>query len=533
MALFTPLGFDGILESPEVLKESIAISADGNYSVSSSPGRGTVLEHNVEGGGRPIQLFPFEADVVGFYGRDTSLIAVAHDDTLRIINLHRMEVTFTVKIRPGGLFVPRSGNSGYIGVVSPQGSAYVIEDTGESHATPLKVTDDYDVLWSSQAYPVGFTWSDDNAAYIYIRSQPDADNDEGATISSQHGINLFTVWRNDSKKRAEAYLSTYDEPHILKRLWSENSKSHMENVVSLPEGAVIDNLVLFSSGRPVIAAGYHQGRSIAEIIPPQKNLVPILHRLVTDETKSVTATCMGAKSFVSWTQTPVTPAVPAVTNYPIPGMPRYEIKGGRPQYTKLKTGKKVSFTIPRTNVPRSIPIKNTTDGMVYYRWVSPYPEKDATADTAVILLDKQGVVSAGEYSPTVKMLYDLGIPTAIVPVISTGDDMLPDTTLDAIDVAHHILDTYGAKNVCILAEGEMVQAAFDALVKRKSPIRNVIAYHADPAMMTKKVLKKRATTVVCDSYEESKKFPPEVHTVVLGNGRQRDLDVVDAVIKSV
>lgn len=131
------------------------------------------------------------------------------------------------------------------------------------------------------------------------------------------------------------------------------------------------------------------------------------------------------------------------------------------------------------------------------------------------------------------MMYDLNIPVAIVPVITTGADMISDTTLDVIDVAHDILDRHGAKNVCILAEGDMIPAAFAALLKRKSPIRNVIAYHAEPEHFSKKIIKRHATTVICDTYEQSQKFDDDVHTVILGNGRQRDIDIVNAVAKAV
>lgn len=529
MAL-TPLGFDNILEAPAVLKDSIAVSSSGEYAVSSSPGKGTFLEHKVEGGGKGVRLFPFTADAAGFFGRDITLIAIAHEDTLRIVNLHKMEVVSTVKIRPGGLYVPHSGNSGFIGVVSPQGSAYIIEDNGDTYSTPLRVGENYDVLWSSQAYPVGYTWNDDSAAYVYIRSTPD---DDGATISSTHGMNLFAVWKNDAKNRAEVYITTYDEPHILKRVYSNNGNAVVENVMELPEGAILDNLVLFGSGRPALAVGFHQGRSIAEIIPPKKALSSILHRIVTNEEKSVTAMCMGVSSYVSWTQTPITPAVPSVTNYSIPGRPRYEIYGGRPQYTELKTGAEVSFSVPRTNITRSIPIKNNPSASVYYRWVSPLPEVGYTAETAIIIVDKEGLVSAGEYSPTVKMIYDLNIPVAIIPVIGVDDDVLDDVAMDIFDVAGDIIDKSLAKNVCVLAEGELNTSAIKALTMRKSRVRNVIAYHCKPEYITKKAHKKHAVTVVCDTDDEANAFNDDVPVRVIGQGRQGEIDLIDIVSKAV
>lgn len=529
MAL-TPLGFDNILESPAVYKDSIAVSASGEYSISSSPGRGTFLEHKVEGGGQGVRLFPFAADIAGFYGRDVTLIAIAHNDTLRIVNLHKMEVVSTVKIRPGGVFIPRSGNSGFIGVVSPHGAAYIIEDNGDTYSTPLTVGEDYEVLWSSQAQPVGYTWNDDIAAYIYIRSTPE---DEGATISSTQGMNLFTVWKNDAQNRSEVYITTYDEPNILKRVYSSAGKAVVENIVSLPHGAILDNVVLFGSGRPALVVGFHQGRSIAEVIPPEKALTPILYRLVTNEKRSITATCMGVSSYVSWTQTPITPAVPSVTNYSIPGRPRYEIHGGKPQYTQLKTGAEVSFTVPRTNVARSIPIKNNPHSHVYYRWVSPLPEVGYTADTALVIVDKEGLVSAGEYSPTVKMLYDLGIPVAIIPVVGVDDDVLDDVALDIVDVSKDIVSSALANDVCVLAEGEMIQSAFKALTTRKSPVRNVLAYHCKPDYITKKVLKKHAVTVVCDSDLEADKFGFDIPVRVIGEGRQKEIELIDIVTKAV
>lgn len=232
---------------------------------------------------------------------------------------------------------------------------------------------------------------------------------------------------------------------------------------------------------------------------------------------------MGALSYVSWTQTPITPAIPAITNYSLPGHPRYDIEEGKPRYTQLKTGSVVSFTMPRTNRPHTINIPG--GGHVYYRWVSPMAEKGFTAETALIVVDGNGTVSAGEYSPTVKMCYDLGIPVAVMPVTQQSDvkNTLEDTVMDIIDVADDIKKKNYAKNVTVLAEGELSQPALKTLSKRKTPIRNIVVYNPDVNVMkNKRQKKKHAITVVCDNEEQAQLYPQDITTRVIDSSSQEE-----------
>lgn len=79
----------------------------------------------------------------------------------------------------------------------------------------------------------------------------------------------------------------------------------------------------------------------------------------------------------------------------------------------------------------------------------------------------------------------------------------------------------------------MTQSALTALAMRKSPVRNVLAYHCDPSYITKKVQKKHATTVVCDNENEAEGFPANVPVRVLGEGREKEADLIDIITKAV
>lgn len=519
------IGFDNILDAPDVLKDSVAASSNGEYVVSSSVGRGTFLEHKVEGGGRSIKLFKTTADRVGFFGKSVDLVAVASGDTLRILHLHKMKVISTIKIRPFGLFVPASGNSTYIGVVSPKGKAYLVADDGEVVNTPLTVAPNYEVVWSSNVSPVGYTWNDENAAYIYIKS---TEEDKGATLSSTHGMSVFTTWYNRNQGRHEVYMVTFDEPHILKRVWAGDGEAHVDNVVVFRKGTILDNLVTMSNGRPSIAAGFHNGVSVARIIPPETRLATLLKNVITAEEKSTAAVCMGTSSYVSWTQTPITPAVPAIVNYSVPGRPRYEIYGGRPRYTQVKNNSEVDFTVPTTN---SIHTVLTSDHQkVTYRYVSPLPEQGYTSDVALVIVDEDGIVSAGSYSPTVKMCYELGIPVAILPVVSKGnlDHSIEDTALDLVDVSRDIVDSKLAKKVVVLSEGRISPAALHALTHKKSEVSSCILYHLPAGSIPKRLKKPERVTVVFDSKDEVTGEYSSVNSYVLSPQEElRQVDVID------
>lgn len=519
------IGFDNILEAPAVLKDSVAASSNGEYVISSSHGRGVFLEHKVEGGGGGVKLFNTTADRVGFYGKNVDLIAITSGNILRILHLHKMKVIATIKIRPYGLYVPASGNSSYIGFVSPKGRAYLLDDNGQIIETPLTVGSNYEVLWSSNVYPVGYTWNDENSAYIYIKS---SSKDSGATLSSTHGMSVFTTWNNIAQNRHEVYLVTYDEPHALKRVWSEDGKAKVEKVAVFKKGTILDNLVMMSNGRPSIAAGFYNGMSVSKIIPPETKLARLLSNVITAEEKSTSAVCMGISSYISWTQTPITPAVPAIVNYSIPGRPRYEIYGGRPRYTQVKSNAIVDFSVPVTN---NIQKMRTSDNQkISYRFVSPYPDFGYTTETALIIIDEDGIVSAGSYSPTVKMCYELGIPVAILPVVSKDnlEHSIEDTALDLVDVASDMIKKNLTKSVVVLGEGKLSPAIVQALNHKKSKIRSGIAYHLPKNTIPKRMKHPEKLTVVFDNENNiTSEYDAVNHYVMSEHEELRQVDVID------
>lgn len=480
----SPAGFDAFLPAGITPKDGAAVSHSGKYAASCNPGGPVLLEYTTDNT-PPIELVHGES--VGFYGAERDLLAIADGGILRIIHLHRMEIISTIQIRPGTLFMPSSSNSPYIGVVSPGGNAFLIDDDGVPHRTPLSVQHGYNVLWSSSVRPIGYSWSDEYSAFLYIRSGA---QDNGATISSSDGMILFTVWTNHALGRHEAYLTTYDEPHVLKRVFSTPEGAVVEKVASLPTGAAIHDLITLPDGRPAVLYGVSDGKAVAEIVPPSSRVSEMIVAKVTDPTSRNWVEVSGMSSMVMWSQTPITPEYPSVVNYGITGHPVHRL-------SRPKSHSEVRM--PVTNTMHRI---DTVDGAtVDYRFVSPFPEKGFLADTALVIVDDEGLVSSGRYSPTVAMCYDQKIPVAVIPVIHKMplSSQIDDLSVDILDVVEDLRSRRLAREIVVVATGQMCQAAVAAWRHKRSGIRNLILVSPDTLTVSDRRVRRSTGISVVDS----------------------------------
>lgn len=470
------IGFDELLEVPQTPENSFSISVNADYIAFSTPETATYIERVDTNKSPAIKLFSNHSSTMGFFGQDKDLLvtAVKTDDprieTLRIIQVYNMQQVFSTRIRSGSLFVPESSKSPYIGIVTPAGNAYMINDRCETIDMNIEIPENYNVLWSSTVRPVGYTWTDhdgDNSqAYIYIKSSPN-EADNGSLMTSSSDVTIWTVWSNSALKRHEAYITTADTPHILRRVSSSPERAVVENIVSLDKGVEISHVVTLPNGKPSIVVANDRAKVIAEIIPPETDTSEMLQKIITDQHRMTLLNPIGVAAFSSWTQTPITPPVASITNYKRMGHPRHEVK------QSVKSG--LNYDIPVTNTVREL----ITDDKetVRYRILSPYPIRRHTSSSIVIIPDKDGRISAGAYSPTVSRLYEEGVPVALVPYRKgkSEKDALEDLAYDLVDVSHHLTKTHKvARTPILMANEEMCVPAMRAFQHKKSNIEKLL-----------------------------------------------------------
>lgn len=460
------IGFDEILQTPVVSTDNIGVSPSGQHVVSSSLYMDTFSEHPAKNRERPVKIINGSSDTIGFFGENVYMVAIASGDVLRIIDYHNLVNIATMIIRPGSLFVPDSASSPFIGAISPQGNCVMIDENANVIKTSLYVKKGHNVLWTSTARPVGYIWNDDEGkANLYIRS---TSHDKGSVVSSSAGISVFCVWANPETKQHEAYFSIENKPHILKKVVSSDEGAIVEDVCEFPIGAEINQVLKLPNGQPVVVSAMFKSRMETQYITDESNAAEMISDVISDETRLTYMKMVGNASYVSWTQTPVTKPVPAVTMYAAEGRPRYEIKGNAIDPKPLR---------PVTNVVFDFEVSK--DYTLSYRVVSPYSaDGKYTAEKMVVIADEFGYDSVGSFSPTVRMLYDMGIPVAIVPMHFTGrknakvdiSNFIP----DLIDVTRHVVE----KNLClstvIIGNDDMCSPVLEATKKKSSKITRCI-----------------------------------------------------------
>lgn len=493
------IGFDEILHVPPTPEDSFSVSVNGDYIAFSTSETGTFIERVDINKSPAIELFKEPSTTMGFFGQEKDLLvaAVTTDDPnieiLRIIQVYSMQQVFSARIRSGSLFVPQSSKSSYIGIVSPAGKAYMINDRSEAIDMNIEIPQDYHVLWSSTVRPVGYIWTDDEVGeksqgYIYIKSSPN-EGDNGSLMTSSSDITIWTVWSNPSLRRHEAYITTSDAPHILRRVSSSPDRANIENIVSLEKGVEIADVITLPNGKPSVVIGYDRSVVIAETIPPETDMSKMIQKLSVDPKRLININPIGTTAFTSWSQTPITPPVAAITNYKRMGHPRHEIKSSIEE--------NLDYTIPVTNEIKELMTDDKET--IRYRIISPYPIKRHTSTSVVVMPDKYGKISAGAYSPTVSMLYNEGIPVALVPYRKgkSEKDALEDLAYDLVDISHHLTkDIKVARKPIIMANEEMCAPALKAFQHNKSNVEKLLLINPNNAIFdsVKKKEKRRISS---------------------------------------
>lgn len=462
------IGFDEILHTPVVSTDNIAVSPTGNHVVSSSLYSDTFSEKPSRSNERPVKIINGASDTIGFFGEHVYMLAVASGDVVRILDFHNHTNLATMVIRPGSLFVPDSAEAPFVGVVSPHGRAFLIDEHAQIIPTDVSVDARSTVLWTSTARPVGEIWSDENGANLFIRSA----GDKGSIITSSHGISVFAVWANPHTRHHEVYFTVDNKPNEMKMAISSDDGAVVEDVFAFDPGIEITQVLKKPDGELLAAIGFGSSRVHMHCLEEEgtSQLYEMMRGVVEDETRLTYPKMVGKNTYVSWTQTPVTTPVPAVVQYAIEGRPRYEIKGNRIDTKAIR---------PVTN--QVIDFKVSKDYTLSYRVVSPYEidgEVDYIAERMVVIADEFGYDASGSFSPTVKMLYQLGIPVAIVPFRDTGEDNrridMTNFIPDLIDVARHVEYKGFTTKTVLIGNDDMCLPVLEAAKRKNAKVEKVI-----------------------------------------------------------
>lgn len=464
-------GFDSALNTYTYGETPLAaVAYDGASVVTSTHACGTFVEkiglftERIVAGGVPAtRILDGDIDSIGFFGDMVDLLVYTRRDILSVAKKHTMKVVAKFKIRPGSLFVPKSSDSDKIGIVSPSGRACVINDDGSVTQTPLTVPEGYSVIWSDTVQPVGYCWASEGNANMYIRSSMKS---KGMVFSSEHGFTFLTVWGNPYLKEFEAYIVTNDAPHIVKRVASRSDGDTVENVVTMQPGTIIEGLSCFIDGRPLVAYGRHGAQRVAQPIPPEEELTTLLTSMHSQNDRVSESQCASSNSLLTYAQTPITPPIPYVTRYSNPGRPRYEVSGAIPHgYVDS----------PKTNTVLSFDFHGTRT----YRIVSPYELDRHMPSRCYIVVDPDGDVASGRFSPTVKMLYESDSPVAILPIGGKATEGMSSTKIGLMisALSRELMKNRVAMEVCVVAAGDSAASAVMAGMDRKNRISKIFLFN--------------------------------------------------------
>lgn len=472
------VGFDSLLDFPITLYDSVGVSPNGNLIVTSKYNKGTFLEHSNTSNLSPISILPEEADNIGFFGRNTELIALSVKNKLIVIDSYRMDIFAEKDIRPGSLYVPASGKSSRIGFVDSSGQSCVMTEDRKVERSSLYVgnNEKYHVLWSNTVTPVGYHSIEDDTVNLYIRSKKE---DKGSTISSTWGIYTHCIWWNPHLKRHEAYITTLDNKNTVQRITSSDGSPVIDEVCDLGKETTVTGVITLSDGQPILVTGRRGTEVVSEEIPPETNTAAMLKDVLTFDHDKQEISLIGNNIYTCWRQNPASAPKLEVVNFGISGHPTYAVKGNEPN----------NYADPAIN--QVITIKTKDKQNINYRLVSPFNPKKHLMQSIIIMADHDGYISSGEFSPTVKMCYDSGIAVAIVPTreLKKRQFTLNDYKLDLIDVSYDIKKKNIAKKVISMGNNQYSLVALESMQDRRSSITDCILI--DPSETTLGKVKKR------------------------------------------
>lgn len=462
------IGFDALFDKEDVNYNGVSIShgLTNDIALVSSPQGGTFIEPvNPSIPLSPIKVSQDSSDYVGFFGSSSELAVLSFQDSLKIMDISTMKTVGEYTIQPGSVFVSSSTRASRIGAVSENGQVVVIDDKLNVHKTPLKVSPHYEVLWSQHVKPLGYMWAGDITANIYIHP---SQGGEGVTFSSTKGISILSSWESPEYRRNEVFISTHDKPNILRKLSAEDSKPVLEDVFSFNEGCYIKDVVSRPNGKPAVIIGSENGIIKTAVASSNSNISRLLQKVVSNQTLMSSVKCLGKSSLAIWEQSPVSSTRASILDYSVISHPKHVLSSYKANNEKLPVYNKL-FNL------------KTSDGQdITYRLVSPYNPKSFLADTCAVIPDYSGHVYAGEFSHTVKILYDLGIPVAVLSVNKNKRSRKlidENATLDMIDVAYHLRENRVAQSFTVIGSADSAVSSVSSLNVRKTPIKNAIIFN--------------------------------------------------------
>lgn len=473
------IGFDALYSKPFINFKGIGVNSGGSRAIVSSPSGGTYHEY-LDDDSDGILLLPEAADSVGFFGSTLDLVAIATGEILRIFHMSQFKIIKTYLIRPGSLYVSPSGRASRIGIVTPKGKCKIITDRMEVIDSGLKsVPENYEVIWGQNTRPIGYMWvesgEEDSSVNIFVNSR--VKGIPPVQFSSDEAISVFTAWESAPLERNEVYLTQNSTSNILHRFTSdEEGQPKLEIAAEFNGDVTVSNVITSSSGMPILVSGTDRTTVSTIPIPPENDVAYLISDILSKEDKMTMVKCMGSVSSIMWSETPVTPPIASIMNHGIKERPTKELKSYKSNFDAFR---------PVHNSTRGF--VTTDGGDVRYRLISPSDPREVTADNIVIIPDFTGYVSSGHYSPTVKMLYSMGITVAVLSVnrsdgkggMMDNKTIINDLPLDITDTAHDLYSSKIGNEFTVLADASSAVAAVESLSTKNSPIRNVILFNPE------------------------------------------------------
>lgn len=471
--MLTPsdLAFDAVIPSPIMESTSIAVSPDGLYSVVSSrvPGnQGTFLEKVNSTNIPPVKIHDEPSNTVGFYGRDTRMIAFESNGVLFVYNLELLRVVRNIKVLPGSLFVSLSGRAPYIGAITPgKRKVFYCDEYGNHYMTKTSLREYAMPMWASSTtngiFFSGQAWSGDDSIMMELRSH---EGDSPSIVSSDYPVTLFrgvdAAIGDDSVQRA--LFTTSDEPHILKKLEKTvgSDTPLVDKVASVASlNSQISSVVTDNNLNPVIGVSYNTPIPDIALLAEENSYTSLLATRIYRGTERCELAHNGSSTLVSFTETPSLSPVIDIQSYALSGRPI----------------KRVISQSPVGCIARESSIRNfsTSDGKyIDYRLVSKFDAETSMVDQAVIIPDPEGRILGGGYSPTVSTLVSSGVAVAIVGVNRKYSPVDTKKTLaaDISELAKNLLGNRIAKRVGVLTDGRTADA-MRALVSSRKLSKNI------------------------------------------------------------
>lgn len=463
-------GLDSLFPRTDIHLLSTAVNV-GHTLVVHSGDNGVFVEQLDSG--RPIPIQEERADAVGFFGTSADFLAVATGSRLDVWRIsYDMELLARFVVVPGSTFISQSAQAHSIGAIHPDGTVFVISEKRPTQmtATPFKFPSlDYHPLWGSQGAVAGYCWTQGDKSNVFIRNV-DSNNVEkkGTTFASTKSLHIKAVWARKEERRYEVFFVYADEPHRLMRFHIDSGASKVSEVCSFDRGAIIDQVACSpATSKPLVVTAYNDCMTYAKSLVADDALTNYVKDIATSTEFKNIIRLSGTTSSLIWSSTPVTAPIVSVDNYRLPQSRPREVVS-----QKINT----TYTLPMTNIIRKF--RSSDNQALSFRLISPTDYRTHTSMRAFVIVDYDGRIAAGHYSPTVEALYQLGYPVVIVPVKKRWPkhhEVIANAALDVKDVVHEVIKLNIATSATVIVGSECAAAISSLLGRKSSPIKSVIA----------------------------------------------------------